>query len=205
MNLEIMHLQNLLTIKKLKSHSSVYKLCIIGLGNPGSKYNNTRHNIGKDWVKSIATDSNLELKSKKKIEASIAESPDNKILWGYPDNYVNESGHSINKIIKQRKLNLEQVIIIHDDLDLPLGNLRLKIGGGHGGHNGLRSIISHSGKSFIRLRVGIGHPGNKVNVTNWVLGKFKPTEKELMLESFYKFNNKILHTVAQEMPDKNFA
>ena len=166
-------------------------ICIIGLGNPGTQYNGTRHNIGKDWVKSIATDSNLELESKKKIEASIAESPNNKILWGYPDNYVNESGHSINKIIKQRKLNLEQVIIIHDDLDLPLGNLKLKIGGGHGGHNGLRSIISHSGQSFIRLRVGIGHPGNKVDVTNWVLGKFKPTEKDSMLESFYKFNNVI--------------
>ena len=110
--------------------------CIIGLGNPGAQYNGTRHNIGKDWVKSIATDSNLELKSKKKIEASIAESPDNKILWGYPDKYVNESGHSINKIIKHNKFNLEQVIIIHDDLDLPLGSLKLKIGGGHGGHNG---------------------------------------------------------------------
>ena len=74
-------------------------------------------------------------------------------------------------------------------MDLPAGSLKLKIGGGHGGHNGLRSIISNSGKSFIRLRVGIGHPGNKVDVTNWVLGKFKPAEKELILESFYKFNH----------------
>ena len=166
-------------------------ICIIGLGNPGTQYNGTRHNIGKDWVKTIATHSNLELQSKKKIEASIAESPDNKILWGYPDKYVNESGYSINKIIKHRKFNLEQVIIIHDDLDLPLGSLKLKIGGGHGGHNGLRSIISHSGKSFIRLRVGIGHPGNKVNVTNWVLGKFKTAEKDLIKESFYRFNHVI--------------
>ena len=163
-------------------------ICIIGLGNPGIKYNGTRHNVGKDWVKSIAIDYDLSLKSKKKIEATVAASNDEKILWAYPDHYVNESGHSINKIIKTSNFNLEQIIVIHDDLDLPIGSLKLKIGGGHGGHNGLRSIISHSGKSFIRLRVGIGHPGNKVDVTNWVLGKFKLSEKDSILESFYKFN-----------------
>ena len=164
-------------------------ICIIGLGNPGARYNGTRHNVGKDWVKSISTDLNLNLQSKKKIEATITSSADKKILWGYPNQYVNESGHSISKIIKNSNLKLEQIIIIHDDLDLPIGSLKLKIGGGHGGHNGLRSIISHAGKSFIRLRVGIGHPGNKVDVTNWVLGKFKPSERKVLIESFYKFNN----------------
>ena len=164
-------------------------ICIIGLGNPGIKYDGTRHNVGKDWVKAVTKDLDLRLKSKKKIESTIAISTDEKILWGYPDNYVNESGHSVNKIIKSNNLNLEQMIIIHDDLDLPVGSLKLKIGGGHGGHNGLRSIISCAGKSFIRLRVGIGHPGSKVDVTNWVLGKFKPAERKPILESFYKFNN----------------
>ena len=164
-------------------------ICIIGLGNPGAQYNGTRHNIGKDWIKSIAADCNLELQSKKKIQATVAMSSDEKILWGYPDQYVNESGHSINKIVKTTSFGLDRIIIIHDDLDLPIGSLKLKIGGGHGGHNGLRSIISHSGKSFIRLRVGIGHPGNKVDVTNWVLGKFKPAEKDPILDSFHRFNN----------------
>jgi len=167
----------------------VPNICIIGLGNPGIKYDGTRHNVGKDWVKAVTKDLDLRLKSKKKIESTIAISTDEKILWGYPDNYVNESGHSVNKIIKSNNLNLEQMIIIHDDLDLPVGSLKLKIGGGHGGHNGLRSIISCAGKSFIRLRVGIGHPGSKVDVTNWVLGKFKPAERKPILESFYKFNN----------------
>jgi peptidyl-tRNA hydrolase, PTH1 family len=167
----------------------VPNICIIGLGNPGAKYNGTRHNVGKDWVKKVTADIDIKLQSKKKIEATIATSIDKKILWGYPNQYVNESGHSINKIVKNTNFNLEQIIIIHDDLDLPIGSVKLKIGGGHGGHNGLRSIISHSGKSFIRLRVGIGHPGDKVDVTNWVLGKFKPSEKDSMLESFYKFNN----------------
>ena len=163
-------------------------ICIIGLGNPGTKYNGTRHNIGKDWVKTIASDIDLDLQVKKKIESTVGLSEDKKILWGYPDHYVNESGYSINKIIKNNNFSLEQIIVVHDDLDLPIGSLKLKIGGGHGGHNGLRSIISHSGKSFIRLRVGIGHPGNKVDVTNWVLGKFKPVEKDSILESFYRFN-----------------
>jgi len=167
----------------------VPNICIIGLGNPGIKYDGTRHNIGKDWVKAVTTDLDLPLKSKKKIESTIATSNNEKILWGYPDNYVNESGHSVNKIIKSNNFNLEQMIIIHDDLDLPVGSLKLKIGGGHGGHNGLRSIISCAGKSFIRLRVGIGHPGSKVDVANWVLGKFKPAERKPILESFYKFNN----------------
>ena len=164
-------------------------ICIIGLGNPGNKYNGTRHNIGKDWVKNVATDADLNLQVKKKIESTVGLSGNEKILWGYPNQYVNESGISINKILKTNNFDLEQIIIIHDDLDLPIGSLKLKIGGGHGGHNGLRSIISHSGQSFTRLRVGIGHPGNKVDVTNWVLGKFKPAEKDLILESFYMFNN----------------
>jgi PTH1 family peptidyl-tRNA hydrolase len=167
----------------------VPNICIIGLGNPGTKYNGTRHNVGKDWIKSIATDCDLKLHSKKKIESTTAVSSDEKILWGYPNRYVNESGYSINKILKNDNFELEQVMVIHDDLDLPIGSLKLKIGGGHGGHNGLRSIISLVGKSFIRLRVGIGHPGNKVDVTNWVLGKFKPTEIDSIQESFFKFHN----------------
>ena len=166
-------------------------ICIIGLGNPGTKYNGTRHNIGKDWVKNVAIDTDLNLQVKKKIESTVGLSGDEKILWGYPNKYVNESGHSIKKIVNNNNFNLSQIIIIHDDLDLPIGSLKLKIGGGHGGHNGLRSIISHSGKSFVRLRVGIGHPGNKVDVTNWVLGKFKSAEKDPIQESFFKFSNAI--------------
>ena len=166
-------------------------ICIIGLGNPGTKYNGTRHNIGKDWVKSIAINTEIDLQVKKKIESTVGLSDDEKILWGYPNQYVNESGNSIKRILKINNFNLEQIIIIHDDLDLPLGTLKIKIGGGHGGHNGLKSIISHAGKPFIRLRVGIGHPGNKVDVTNWVLGKFKTAEKDLIIKSYYEFNHVI--------------
>mgnify|MGYP003313940224 CR=1 FL=1 len=121
----------------------MYRLCIIGLGNPDAKYQGTRHNIGKDWVKSIANDTDLDLQEKKKIESTVGLSDDEKILWGYPNQYVNESGNSINKILKTINFNLEQIIVIHDDLDLPLGSLKLKIGGGHGGHNGLKLSLIH--------------------------------------------------------------
>ena len=163
-------------------------ICIIGLGNPGIKYDGTRHNVGKDWVKAVTTDLHLPLKSKKKIESTIAISADEKIIWGYPDNYVNESGHSVNKIIKSNNLNLEQMIIIHDDLDLPVGSLKLKIGGGHGGHNGLRDIFEKTGSNdYIRIRIGVGHPGNKDLVSNWVLNKFHPTDKEYLDKAFDLF------------------
>ncbi len=164
-------------------------ICILGLGNPGQKYNGTRHNIGKDWVAKYCLDSQIDLAIKNKLDASLASSIDEKIIWGFPNLYVNESGQSVKKVIKSNSLGLPDIIVIHDDLDLPVGTLRLKVEGGHGGHNGLRSIISIVGNDFIRLRVGIGHPGDKEDVTNWVLGKFKPQEKKLLNDSYIEFLN----------------
>jgi len=167
----------------------VPKICILGLGNPGPKYNGTRHNIGKDWVIQYCLENKVGLTIKSKLDASIAMSVDEKVLWGFPTLYVNESGQSVKKIIRNNSLELPNIIVIHDDLDLPVGTLRLKVEGGHGGHNGLRSIISLVGNDFIRLRVGIGHPGDKADVTNWVLGKFKPQEKDLLTNSYMEFLN----------------
>ena len=164
-------------------------ICILGLGNPGQKYNGTRHNIGKDWVPKYCLDSQILLAIKNKLDTSLASSIDEKIIWGFPNLYVNESGQSVKKVIKSNSLGLPDIIVIHDDLDLPVGTLRLKVEGGHGGHNGLRSIISLVGNDFIRLRVGIGHPGDKEDVTNWVLGKFKPQEKKLLANSYIEFLN----------------
>ena len=190
MNLEIMHLQNLLTIKKLKSHSSVYKLCIIGLGNPGSKYNNTRHNIGKDWLLNLSKSFIEEFKNKSRFEADVAESHNGNILWVVPDNYVNNSGKTVIKILKKTNLKITDILIMHDDLDLDIGELRLKEDGGHGGHNGLRDIITKLGDyNFKRLRIGIGHPGSKSEVTNWVLNKFSSNEKKIIKDSFVKLDN----------------
>ena len=198
-------------LKKITQNkvNKVYKLCIVGLGNPGSKYNGTRHNVGKDWLINISKRYFKEFQNKPKYEAEFGESHNADTLWITPSNFVNESGRTISKILKSNNLETNMFLIIHDDLDLEPGELRLKEGGGHGGHNGLRDIIKRTGKSdFIRLRVGIGHPRTKDEVTNWVLNKFSSNEKKSIENAYSKFeavfemiiNNqlqevqKILHT-----------
>ena len=119
----------------------MYKLCIVGLGNPDQKYNYTRHNIGKDWLKDISIIYDVDFSTKSKFEAKIAESHSSSILWVIPSNYVNNSGNTISKIIKSTNLKAGNFLILHDDLDLKIGDVRLKESGGHGGHNGLRDII----------------------------------------------------------------
>ena len=166
----------------------MYKLCIVGLGNPGQKYNQTRHNIGKDWLVSLAKNYDVNFINKSKFEAEIGESDSGNILWVIPSNYVNNSGRTISKILKATNLNPENILIIHDELDLEVGTIRLKNSGGHGGHNGVRDIINKIGaETFSRLRIGIGHPGSKSEVTNWVLNKFSPNEKKRLIESYSKF------------------
>lgn len=177
-------------LKKITQNkvNKVYKLCIVGLGNPGSKYNGTRHNVGKDWLINISERYFKEFQNKPKYEAEFGESHNADTLWITPSNFVNESGRTISKILKSNNLETNMFLIIHDDLDLEPGELRLKEGGGHGGHNGLRDIIKRTGKSdFIRLRVGIGHPGTKDEVTNWVLNKFSSNEKKSIGNAYSKF------------------
>ena len=102
------------------------KICILGLGNPGQKYNGTRHNIGKDWVIQYCLENQIDLTIKNKLDASIAMSVDEKVLWGFPNLYVNESGQSVKKIIRNNSLELPNTIVIHDDLDLPRWNTETK-------------------------------------------------------------------------------
>ncbi len=109
----------------------MYNLCIIGLGNPSPKYDNTRHNIGKDWVINLSKKFFKEFKEKSKLEALIAESHDNKILWVVPTNYMNNSGKTISKVLRSTNIEIQKCIVFHDDLDLNLGSIRLKEGGGH--------------------------------------------------------------------------
>ena len=176
----------------------MYRLCIVGLGNPGLKYDHTRHNIGKDWLIKFSSKFFKEFKNKSKYEAGIGESHNGEILWVIPSNYVNNSGSTLAKILKSTNLSTSDLLIIHDDLDLNTGDLRLKEDGGHGGHNGLRDIIEKIGeKNFKRLRVGIGHPGEKGEVTNWVLAKFSPNEKKLM-NSSYEIFKKVFEMLCRE-------
>ena len=127
----------------------MHKLCFIGLGNPGSKYDNTRHNIGKDWLVKLSESYCDNFVKKSKLEAEITQSRSDEILWIIPDNYVNNSGKTISKVIKNINLPKNKMIILHDDLDLNPGEVRLKEGGGHGGHNGLRDIFEKTGSKII--------------------------------------------------------
>ena len=147
---------------------------IVGLGNPGRDYADTRHNAGFWFVDAIARKYGGSFKSEKKFQGDVARTIiDGKDIWLLkPDTYMNLSGQAVLAIMQFYKIALANILVVHDDLDLPAGVARLKQGGGHGGHNGLRDISQRcGGNGFQRLRLGIGHPGDKSRVTGHVLSK----------------------------------
>ncbi len=154
---------------------------IVGLANPGERYAETRHNAGAWLVESLARQANVSFKVQTKFHSRMAtlEGPMGEVKLAIPTTYMNENGLAVRTICNFYKIDPKSVLIIHDDLDLCPGDIRLKLGGGHGGHNGLRSLIQTlSSKDFIRLRIGIGHPGIKDGVTDYVLKKPKKHEHE---------------------------
>lgn len=156
---------------------------IVGLGNPGAEYANHRHNAGAWWVQQLADDAHTTLRPETKFHSSIARArlADHECYLTIPSTYMNESGRCIQAIAKFYKLKPQQILVVHDELDLPPGVVRLKYQGGHGGHNGLRDIISALGsKDFYRLRIGIGHPGHKDRVHDYVLHNPSRAHKDLI-------------------------
>lgn len=148
---------------------------ITGLGNPGDKYKNTRHNVGFMVIDKMTEALSLKTNiNKSNFIADVIKSSNN--LFVKPLTFMNNSGQSVAAIADYYNIALEDIIVIHDDLDLPFGSVKFKIGGGHGGHNGLRSIDSHIGKEYIRVRVGIGKPQFKNDVANYVLSDFSKVE-----------------------------
>ncbi|WP_332305918.1 aminoacyl-tRNA hydrolase [Rhizobium sp. GR12] len=151
---------------------------IAGLGNPGAQYAGNRHNIGF-----MALDALQRLPSfspwarKFKAEISEGEIDGEKVLLMKPLTYMNLSGESVGEAMRFFKLAPADIIVIHDELDLLAGRARIKTGGGHGGHNGLKSLDAHCGKEYRRLRLGIGHPGDKERVHGHVLGDFAKTDR----------------------------
>jgi len=148
---------------------------ITGLGNPGSKYELTRHNIGFLVIDEITK--NLSLKTsinKSTFISELVKSSDT--LFAKPQTFMNNSGQSIEAISSYYNIVNEDIIVIHDDIDLPFGSVKFKIGGGHGGHNGLRSTDAHIGKDYIRIRIGVGKPEHKNDVANYVLSNFSKEE-----------------------------
>ncbi len=151
---------------------------IAGLGNPGNKYAQTRHNIGFGVVEALASKSNLSI-DKSRFDSAYTKAK----IQGYdvflvkPLSYMNKSGFPIRKFAAYYKIDMQDIIVVHDDMDLGLGQIKIVKSRGHGGHNGVRSILDAFGKKdCIRVRVGVGHPGGQKSVTGHVLGGFSPDE-----------------------------
>ena len=156
-------------------------LVLVGLGNPETKYSMNRHNVGFMTIDSISKKYAFSpFKSKFQAHITKKQLSDKTVLLVKPQTFMNLSGQSLNQIKKFYKIENNNFIVIHDDLDLKIGDARTKIGGGSGGHNGLKSIDSHIGNDYIRIRIGIDHPGNKDLVNKYVLSDFNNTDLVLI-------------------------
>jgi PTH1 family peptidyl-tRNA hydrolase len=159
---------------------------IVGLGNPEPKYQQTRHNIGFEAVDALAKSWQISLAENRKFQAEFGEGgvfKGDKIRLLKPLTYMNRSGQAIRAATDWFKLPPESVLIIYDDMDLPVGRLRLRLSGSAGGHNGMKSAIAHLGtQNFPRLRIGIGRSGNDQESISHVLGRFSTAETQLMSE-----------------------
>lgn len=159
---------------------------IVGLGNPGPEYIHTRHNAGFWWVDAVAATLNAPWKSDNKFHGEIAkfnhQGHEGWLLK--PMTFMNASGRSVVALAHYFKIMPDQILVVHDELDLPPGTARFKQGGGHGGHNGLKDIAAHlTTPNFWRLRLGIGHPGDRSQVVNFVLHEPSRNEQVLIEES----------------------
>ena len=146
---------------------------IAGLGNPDSKYERTLHNAGFWFVDALLRKYGGEFRYDKKFDAEICriDLQGNEVRLVKPQSFMNLSGGPVRGALDYYRLQPEQLLVAHDEIDLPPGTVRLKLGGGHGGHNGMRDVMRHCGSDFMRLRIGVGHPGEKSMVTNYVLKK----------------------------------
>jgi len=153
-------------------------LLLVGLGNPGARYAGNRHNIGFMAVEAIAKRHGFAPWRRRFQGVATEGSLDGKkTLLLLPGTYMNESGRAVGEAAKFYKIDLKDIVVLHDELELPPGKVRIKTGGGNAGHNGLRSISDHMGNDYKRMRLGIGHPGNKDLVHSYVLSDFAKAER----------------------------
>ena len=159
---------------------------IVGLGNPGSRYSETRHNAGFWFLDRIAADCGARLRVQSRLQAEVAriDLHGHDCLLVKPTTFMNHSGQAVRAVMDYYRVDAGSLLVAYDELDLPPGVARLKQGGGHGGHNGLRDIFRHSADhDFLRLRIGIGHPGDKDAVTAYVLGRATAEQERLMRDA----------------------
>lgn len=174
---------------------------IAGLGNPGAKYRNNRHNIGFGFIDYLANKHRTKLKERPKLKSAIC----NIVLSGQsvklikPSVFMNHSGEALAAVAHFYRFNVEQVLVVHDEIDFPTAKIRMKYGGGPGGHNGLSDIIGQLGKDFWRLRIGVGHPGSKDKVVSYVLADFR-TEEQSAIKTYFP----MLTTLVEDMVSGEF-
>ena len=170
---------------------------IVGLGNPENEYANTRHNMGFNVINEISDKCNIKV-SKSKFDAlyGMGEINGKRVILVKPQTYMNLSGESIIKFKKFYKISNKEIIVIYDDIDLAVGDIRLKPKGGAGTHNGMRSVLQNlNTEEFIRVRVGIGTPANKEDMINYVIGAIPKREKEILDESVKRASESVLEVL----------
>ncbi len=175
------------------------KFVIIGLGNPGKKYERTRHNAGFMAVDELGRRAGIEITQEKNFAVMGKGRLDShEAVLVKPQTFMNESGKSVAAVLRDTYCTSGDLIVLHDELDLPLGTVRVKTGGGHGGHNGLRSLIDYIGSSdFIRVRIGIGRPVPGVDPADYVLSPFLSEERSAAAAAVEKAAEAALAIVAQ--------
>lgn len=158
---------------------------IAGLGNPEERYARTLHNAGFWFVDELARRASAQFRYEKRFDAEVCrvELSNNEIWLVKPQGYMNLSGGPLRSVLDYYRLAVSDLLVAHDEIDLPPGTVRLKKGGGHGGHNGLRDVIKHTGSDFMRLRIGVGHPGHKDLVTDYVLTRASAEVEQAMLHN----------------------
>lgn len=155
---------------------------IFGLGNPGNRYRLTRHNIGFMVLETLAAGLEIDLKQKSfNALWGKGKIAGKNVLLAMPQTYMNLSGNAVRELLAFFKADINNLIVVHDDLDLPFGTIRLKTGGGNAGHKGLESIVENLGSSdFMRVRIGIGKPADKARIESYVLERFEPKEEAVL-------------------------
>ncbi|MFQ6703398.1 MAG: aminoacyl-tRNA hydrolase [Alphaproteobacteria bacterium] len=163
-------------------------ILVVGLGNPGTQYACTRHNVGFMAVDRLAG-ADATWKSERDALTARMDVDGRRVIFVKPQTFMNNSGVAVQSLMTFYKVPLENLIVIHDDMDITVGDCREKIGGGSAGHNGIRSIDTHVGRDYRRIRIGVGHPrdfGLPMDPADWVLGKFGATQMEMIQETIGK-------------------
>ncbi|WP_218460219.1 aminoacyl-tRNA hydrolase [Rickettsia sp. TH2014] len=182
-------------------------ILVIGLGNPGKEYQYTRHNIGFIAIEKIANQYNSSFSIKKKFNCEIAEtiSDGQKIVFIKPTTYMNLSGKSVISVKTYYNIHSAKIFVIHDDIDLETGRIKFKLGGGNGGHSGLKSIDGVIGNNYNRIRIGVGRPQNNQDVADYVLNNFLKSEYATAMQAIDKITDNfdlILENKLEEFKNK---